>query len=239
MNGGPASVWAPRALRRLPRVRRQPSSPPPDPRHHGSLDGREPVERPLRHRRVRLEGRPQPSSCPTRPTTFGSVGRWIWPAVKAATPSGWPSRAGRSPAWTSPTSASTRPAAWPTERGVDVEWICADATTWQPPADGFDLVAVFYLQLPADERRRAMRVAGRALAPERHPPRRRPRPDQPHRRNRRTPGPGRALPPRRRHRRPAAAGIDLTVERAETVERPVPGADRPALDCLVRARRSA
>ena len=35
-----------------------------------------------------------------------------------------------------------------------------------------------------------------------------------------------------------AAGIDLRVERAETVERPVVGADRPALDCLVRARRS-
>ena len=35
----------------------------------------------------------------------------------------------------------------------------------------------------------------------------------------------------------AAAGIDVTVERAETVERPVAGADRPALDCLVRARR--
>jgi hypothetical protein len=35
----------------------------------------------------------------------------------------------------------------------------------------------------------------------------------------------------------AAAGIDATVERAETIERPVAGADRPALDCLVRARR--
>ena len=34
-----------------------------------------------------------------------------------------------------------------------------------------------------------------------------------------------------------AAGIDVTVERAETVERPVAGADRPALDCLVRVRR--
>ena len=36
-----------------------------------------------------------------------------------------------------------------------------------------------------------------------------------------------------------AAGIDVTVERAETVERPVAGADRPALDCLVRARTIA
>jgi len=35
-----------------------------------------------------------------------------------------------------------------------------------------------------------------------------------------------------------AAGIAVTVERADTVERPVPGAERPALDCLVRVRRA-
>ncbi len=35
-----------------------------------------------------------------------------------------------------------------------------------------------------------------------------------------------------------AAGIGVTVERADTVERAVTGAERPALDCLVRARRS-
>ena len=29
------------------------------------------------------------------------------------------------------------------ERGVDVTWVCADATTWDPPDDGYDLVAVF------------------------------------------------------------------------------------------------
>ncbi len=34
-----------------------------------------------------------------------------------------------------------------------------------------------------------------------------------------------------------AAGVNVTVERAETVERTVAGAERPALDCLVRARR--
>lgn len=43
-------------------------------------------------------------------------------------------------------------------------WVCADATVWQP--DGaYDLVAVFYLQLPAAARRAAMAVAARALAP--------------------------------------------------------------------------
>ena len=123
------------------------------------------------------------------------------------------------------------------ERGVEVEWVCADATTWEPPAETFDLVAVFYLQLPADGRRQAIGIAGRAL------------------------GPGGTLlvvahdlanlvdgvggpqdpvvlyAPEDVLDDLAAAGIDVTVERAETVERPVAGADRPALDCLVRARR--
>ncbi len=77
------------------------------------------------------------------------------------------------------------------DRGVEATWVCADATAWDPPADGYDLVAVFYLQLPSDD----------VLADL------------------------------------AAAGIDVTVERAETVERSVAGAERRALDCLVRARR--
>jgi len=43
-------------------------------------------------------------------------------------------------------------------------WVCADATVWEP--DGaYDLVAVFYLQLPADARRAAMAGAARAMAP--------------------------------------------------------------------------
>ena len=50
------------------------------------------------------------------------------------------------------------------EAGIDVTWVCADATTWQPPAP-VDLVVVAYLQLPADDRRRAVRSAGRMLAP--------------------------------------------------------------------------
>jgi len=124
-----------------------------------------------------------------------------------------------------------------TERGVDVEWVCADATTWEPPDDRYDLVAVFYLQLPADQRRRAMSVAGRALAPggtllvvahdstnlalgTGGPP-----------------DPAVLYSPGDVLADLAAAGIDVTVERAETVERNVDGAERPALDCLVRARR--
>jgi SAM-dependent methyltransferase len=49
------------------------------------------------------------------------------------------------------------------EAGIDVTWVCADATTWQPPAP-VDLVVVAYLQLPAGDRRRAVRSAGRMLA---------------------------------------------------------------------------
>lgn len=48
------------------------------------------------------------------------------------------------------------------ERGVDGTWITADVTTWQPTAQ-FDLVIAFYLQLPATERRAALRTAISAL----------------------------------------------------------------------------
>jgi SAM-dependent methyltransferase len=48
--------------------------------------------------------------------------------------------------------------------GVDVTWVQADVTSWAP-THGFDLVVVFYLQLPADERRRALSTAVRALGP--------------------------------------------------------------------------
>jgi SAM-dependent methyltransferase len=123
------------------------------------------------------------------------------------------------------------------DRGVDVTWICADTTTWTPPEGGYDLVAVCYLQLPADQRRQAIGVAGRALAPGgtllvvAHDS------------NNLTGGTGGPPNPDVLYR-PAdvladleAAGIQVTVERAETVERVVAGAERPALDCLVRVRR--
>jgi SAM-dependent methyltransferase len=50
------------------------------------------------------------------------------------------------------------------DAGIDVTWVCADATTWQPPAP-VDLVVVAYLQLPSDDRRRAVQGAARMLAP--------------------------------------------------------------------------
>jgi SAM-dependent methyltransferase len=50
------------------------------------------------------------------------------------------------------------------EAGIEVTWARADATTWHPPAP-VDLVVVAYLQLPADERRRAVRNAITMLRP--------------------------------------------------------------------------
>lgn len=46
-----------------------------------------------------------------------------------------------------------------------IAWIRADATTWVPPAGSADLAIVFYLQLPAEERRTAHRAAASAVAP--------------------------------------------------------------------------
>jgi SAM-dependent methyltransferase len=46
----------------------------------------------------------------------------------------------------------------------EVAWVCADATTWQPD-EPVDLVVVAYLQLPAEDRRRAVRGAVTMLRP--------------------------------------------------------------------------
>ena len=51
------------------------------------------------------------------------------------------------------------------ERRVEVEWIEADAVAWTPPARAYDLVCVFYLQLPARERRTALAHAAGAVRP--------------------------------------------------------------------------
>lgn len=50
-------------------------------------------------------------------------------------------------------------------RGVDATWVEADVVEWEAPSGAFDLVAVFYLQLPPEVRRRALASAVRALAP--------------------------------------------------------------------------
>jgi SAM-dependent methyltransferase len=50
-------------------------------------------------------------------------------------------------------------------RGVEIHWIEADVVAWTPPPRVDDLVCVFYLQLPAPERRAALRHAVDAVRP--------------------------------------------------------------------------
>jgi SAM-dependent methyltransferase len=50
-------------------------------------------------------------------------------------------------------------------RHVSVKWECADVTEYQPRAEGFDLVIVMYLHLPAASRRIVFRSAAGAVAP--------------------------------------------------------------------------
>lgn len=118
--------------------------------------------------------------------------------------------------------------------GVSVDWVVADVTAWDPPGL-FDLVLVFYLQLPRHELAATFSQATRALAP------------------------GGTLLVVAHDRRNLTEGVGgpqdpglltdpgdvatmltgLEVDRAVTVERAVEGADRPALDTLVRAHRPA
>ena len=50
-------------------------------------------------------------------------------------------------------------------RGVTVEWVAADLLDYHPDPRAFDLVLVFYLQVPASERRPIFRAAVDAVAP--------------------------------------------------------------------------
>ncbi len=120
------------------------------------------------------------------------------------------------------------------DRGVEVEWIEADLRAWEPPARAFDLVAVLYLQLPAEERGPIVARASEAVAP------------------------GGTLLVVGHHlenleggyggpkdarvlftpEEVAAEAAGLEVEKAERVLRPVED-ERDAIDALVRARRLA
>jgi SAM-dependent methyltransferase len=50
-------------------------------------------------------------------------------------------------------------------RSADVEFAVADLLTYEPEEQAYDLVIVFYLQLPADELRLVLGRAARAVAP--------------------------------------------------------------------------
>ena len=50
-------------------------------------------------------------------------------------------------------------------RGVEADWVQADLLEYEPEAAAYDLVVIFYLQIPAAERRVVVRRAAGALAP--------------------------------------------------------------------------
>jgi SAM-dependent methyltransferase len=51
------------------------------------------------------------------------------------------------------------------EHDVDVEWVEANVVEWVPAGGAFDLAIVFYLHLPATQRRQVLAHAQDALAP--------------------------------------------------------------------------
>jgi len=51
------------------------------------------------------------------------------------------------------------------ERGVEVQWVLADLLDYVPAAGGFDLVLLFYLQIPWEQMRDVIRRGSQAVAP--------------------------------------------------------------------------
>jgi SAM-dependent methyltransferase len=87
-------------------------------------------------------------------------------------------------------------------RGVHVEWVTADLLDYRPEPQGFDLVIVFYLQLPAEQRTPILRAAAGRRRRRRYVPARRARQQQHRRRARWSTGSRRAVHRRRRRLRP-------------------------------------
>ena len=120
--------------------------------------------------------------------------------------------------------------------GVAVEFVCADLVDYEPEVGAFDLVVVLYLHIRA----------ARAAAGPREGERARSRPDGTflligHDLTNMTDGVGGPSDPSI-HCTPDEIASELPgleIEKAERVLRDVAGADRPAIDALVRARRAA
>lgn len=122
-------------------------------------------------------------------------------------------------------------------RGVEADWVVADLFSYEPEAEAFDLVVVFYLQVPAAQRAPVMRAAARGVAPGgallvvAH--------DSTNLEH----GYGGPPSPAVLYTAQDVAGdiedSGLVIERAECVERPVAtdAGQRVALDALLRARR--
>ena len=99
-------------------------------------------------------------------------------------------------------------------RGVNVEWVAADLLDYHPDPQAFDLVLVFYLQVPAAERRRDLPRGRRRRRPGRHVSGRRARQQQPPS----TDTAARRIPPCSTPRDDVVSDIDgrgLHIERAE------------------------
>ncbi|MEP7021722.1 MAG: class I SAM-dependent methyltransferase [Pseudonocardiales bacterium] len=116
-----------------------------------------------------------------------------------------------------------------------VAWVLGDATTYRP-AKPVDLVLLCYLQLPAGERTQAVSGAAAALAA------RGTLLVIGHDSANITDGVGGPQDPAVLFTAADVvadlAGTDFVIDRAEAVHRPVEGADRPAIDALVRAHRA-
>jgi SAM-dependent methyltransferase len=115
-----------------------------------------------------------------------------------------------------------------------IEWVHGDATTYEP-AQHVDLALLCYFQLAAPARRAAVRHAAAALRPGgvllviAHDSR-----------NLTDGASGPQDPSRLYTAGDVAADLDgcgLQIERAGEVLRPIEGAERPAIDCLLRAKR--
>jgi SAM-dependent methyltransferase len=121
------------------------------------------------------------------------------------------------------------------EASLEVEFVCADLLDYEPEPEAFDLVLVFYLQLPAHERRLVVERAAQAVAAGGtfllvgHDL------------TNMTDGVGGPSDPTVLYT-PDDIVADipwLQIEKAERVLRDVADEDRPAIDALVRARRPA
>lgn len=125
------------------------------------------------------------------------------------------------------------------ERGVEADWVLADLLEHRPEPGAFDLVILFYLQVPVGQRRATVRAAAGAVSTDgtfllvAHD-----------RSNLEHGHGGPQVPAVLYAAEDVVADLDgsgLRVERAERVERPVqtPEGERVAFDALVRAVRPA
>jgi SAM-dependent methyltransferase len=119
-------------------------------------------------------------------------------------------------------------------RGVYVEWIVADLREWRPPPSAFDLVLVAYLHPSEPERTALWRLAAGAVAAGGHLL------VVGHDLRNLSDGVGGPSNPGHLYTADDVVAVvadEFEIIRAEEVLRPVEGAERPAIDNIVVARR--